>query len=107
MTRPPSEAVDLTHLIPICGNISLTSVSRSFFSRGPLFPTLAISSHPTDLLSCRMREKWIGQALRRAARCRRVALRQRCKAAIDIAATHAVGLQADRKARIIPLRLGR
>src|SRR5436309_16117343 len=43
------------------------------------------------------------QALRGTARCRRSALRQRSKAAIDIATVNAVGLQAHRVVWIIGL----
>src|SRR5213596_2297186 len=50
-----------------------------------------------------LRKVRIVQALRRAARCGCRALRQRRKAALDIAAFNAVGLQANRVAWIIGL----
>jgi hypothetical protein len=51
----------------------------------------------------RARKKRIGVALCRAARCRRVALRQRRKAAVDVVASAAVGLQANREIWIVSL----
>jgi hypothetical protein len=49
------------------------------------------------------RKIWIGNTLGGAARCCRVALRQRGIAASDVAPIYAVGLQADRIGRIIRL----
>jgi hypothetical protein len=45
----------------------------------------------------RTRKIWIGVALCRAARGRSIALRQCCKAAVDVVASEAVGLQANRE----------
>jgi hypothetical protein len=51
----------------------------------------------------RARKKRIGVALRRDARCRRFALRQRFKAAVDVVAGAAVALQANREIWIVSL----
>jgi len=45
----------------------------------------------------RARKIWIGVALCRSARGRSIALRQCCKAAVDVVASGAVGLQANRE----------
>lgn len=67
------------------------------------FRDMSAIAHPANWLSCRVCEKRIGQALRRAARGRCIALRQRCIAAIDVGASAAVGLQANREIRIVSL----
>src|ERR1700737_3838842 len=52
----------------------------------------------------RRRKIWIADALRGAARRRRLALTDRGKAAIDIIAVDAIGLKADGKSGIVGLR---
>jgi hypothetical protein len=51
----------------------------------------------------RARKIWIGVALCRAARGRSIALSQCCKAAVDVVASGAVGLQANREIWIVSL----
>src|SRR6478736_297980 len=73
------------------------------FGMTPKQPPLVNAAVPRQF-PVALREIRIDQALRRAARCGRCALRQRSKAALDIAAVNTVGLQANRVAWIIGLR---
>ena len=68
-------------------------------------PLVDAAMAPITCGLCRAREVWIDDALGGAARCRRVALRQRRVAAFVIVGSAAVHVQANRISRIV--RLGR
>src|SRR6478736_9679490 len=84
------------------GALYVEAMAWAKFGMTPKQPPLVDAAVPRQFPAA-LREIRIVQALRRAARCGRGALRQRRKAALDIVAINAVGLQADRVAWIIGL----